>query len=78
MSNTIVVNEEAVVLDTAMSKGLTSGIYVGGAGDISFVDSTGNTQTRVGLLAGAEYNLSATKINTTGTTATDLKALYTQ
>ena len=73
--NTLVVKEEDIVGDVDFSKPSTA-IYVGTGGDLSFIDTTGQEQTRKNLSAGCEYNICAVKVNTTGTTASDLKALF--
>lgn len=79
MQSTLVQREEAITPHdtTPLPSGVTQGIYCGGAGDITFIDESGLTKARTGLLAGVEYNIHA-KIVTTATTATNLKALYTQ
>lgn len=51
-------------------------IYVGGAGDIVMVDETGNDETFAGAVAGQMYSLSPIRINSTNTTATNIKLIY--
>jgi hypothetical protein len=47
-------------------------IYVGVAGNLSFVDYNGNTQTLVGLAAGVFHPIYSLQINSSGTTATNI------
>lgn len=48
------------------------GIFVGGAGNISMVGLDGAAFTLTGVLAGVVYQIAGLRINTTGTTATNL------
>lgn len=48
------------------------GIYVGAAGNVSFVDLNGSTQTLVGLVAGVIHPIWSLQINSSGTTATSI------
>lgn len=53
------------------------GLYVGGAGDLVVRLGFNDTPiTFVGLLAGNIYPLQAKRVHATGTTATNLVALY--
>jgi hypothetical protein len=54
---------------------LTRGIYVGGTGDMSVVMDNG-TVAFVGVVAGAVYPIRVSRVNATGTTATNILALY--
>lgn len=54
----------------------TRALYVGGAGDASVVMASGDTVTLVGLLAGTVYPLQLMRVNSTGTTATNMVGLY--
>jgi hypothetical protein len=55
----------------------TRGIYVGGAGNITAeMPDTGASVLFVGLLAGVVYPFQVTRVYSTGTTATNLVALY--
>jgi hypothetical protein len=65
---------ETITLDAAMEP--CDGIYIGVGGNISIVDESGTTRVIVGVVAGTVYPFKATKVNTTGTTATDYWALY--
>ena len=55
----------------------TRGVYVGGAGNIK-VDMaySGTAITFTGVLAGSVLPIQVTRIYSTGTTATDMVALY--
>lgn len=52
------------------------GIYVGGAGNMVVVMADGVAITLTGVTAGTIYALRAQRVNATGTTATNLVALY--
>lgn len=52
------------------------GVYIGGSGDLSVVDHYGNTTIFSGLAAGFNHPISATRINNTGTTATNIVAVF--
>ncbi|MET3699349.1 hypothetical protein SAMN05877753_10212 [Bacillus oleivorans] len=54
----------------------TKGILVGGAGNIAVTMKDGSSVTLTGLSAGTIYPLSVTQVNLTGTTATNIVALY--
>lgn len=65
-----------VVLDTAYG---TNGaveymrwMYVGVSGNVSYVKWDGTSQTLIGLVAGVWHPIYSVKINTTGTTATNI------
>ena len=47
-------------------------IYVGGSGNVKLDDLAGNTTTLVGLAAGVFHPVRATRIYSTGTTATSI------
>lgn len=51
-------------------------IYVGGAGNISLITLKGTTLTFQGLLAGQILPVAAARVRATGTTATNLIALF--
>lgn len=61
----------------ALSGGVCRGIYVGGAGNLAVIcaDDT-NAVTFTGVLAGTIYPICAKIVKSTGTTATNLVALY--
>tara|TARA_R110000868_G_scaffold403307_1_gene680459 strand:- start:740 stop:982 length:243 start_codon:yes stop_codon:yes gene_type:complete len=61
--------------DTA-DQGLVRGLFVGGAGNVSLVTAIGNTVVFTGVLAGSILPVRCTKVRSTGTTATNIVALY--
>lgn len=61
--------------DTA-DQGLVRGLFVGGAGNVSLVTALGNTVVFTGVLAGSILPVRCTKVRSTGTTATNIVALY--
>ena len=52
------------------------GIWVGSAGNLAVTTRGGNTITLVGVAAGTLLPIRATRILATGTTATNIVALY--
>lgn len=62
--------------DTQNLPFLVKGIWVGGAGIVVVVLLGGDTVTLAGVPAGTLLNLNATKVFSTGTTATLLVGLY--
>ncbi len=54
----------------------TRGIYVGVAGDVAVTTVGGDSVTFVGALAGTTLPIRAAIVKSTGTTATNLLALY--
>lgn len=54
----------------------TRAILVGGAGNLACITRGGDTVTFSGLLAGVVYPFALKRIKSTGTTATNLVALY--
>lgn len=61
--------------DTA-DQGNVRGLYVGGTGNVSVVTAAGNTCVFTAVPAGAILPVRCTKVNSTGTTATTIVALY--
>ena len=55
--------------------GICRAIYVGGAGDVSIIDDSGETVVFVGAAAGSIIPVQTARVNT-ATTATFLVALY--
>ena len=51
-------------------------IYVGGAGDLTIIDGDGNTRTTNNIVAGSTVEVKATRVLATGTTATEITALF--
>jgi hypothetical protein len=54
----------------------TRAIFVGGAGNLAVVMSNGTTVTLTGVTAGSWLPLRVTKVKSTGTTATNIAALW--
>ena len=54
----------------------TKGIWVGGAGNMSVEMHNGGTVTFAGIVAGSLLPLAVTRVNSTGTTATSIVALF--
>lgn len=54
----------------------TRGLYVGVSGDVVVTMADGGDVTFVGLAAGVIHALQVTKVKSTGTTATSIRALY--
>ncbi|MGB7243560.1 MAG: hypothetical protein WBC93_15930 [Sulfitobacter sp.] len=52
------------------------GIYVGGAGNVALVTTDGDTLTFAGAAAGATLPICTARVLATGTTATNLLALW--
>jgi len=61
---------------TDLPLGVCRAIRVGGAGDLSVVDLTGETVVIPSVLAGETLPVEATRISATGTTATLITALF--
>lgn len=54
----------------------TRGIYVGGAGNLAVTMVDGSTVTFTAISVGVIHDLSVSKVMATGTTATNIVALY--
>lgn len=63
--------------DALTTRGPCDAIYVGGDGDLVIKTLTGRSVTFVGLAAGSVLPVGASTIVKTGTSATNLVALYT-
>lgn len=61
---------------TDLPDGIARALYIGGAGDVSLVTNGGSTVTFVALVAGTILPVLVKRVRSTGTTATDLVALY--
>jgi hypothetical protein len=61
---------------TDLSKGYTKGIYIGTSGDLSVILRDGSTAIFKSISAGVIHPISATRINATGTTASNIVAVY--
>ena len=62
--------------DTLDLTNVTRGIFVGGLGSIALVTEGGETATLVSPTMGAVLRISASRIKATGTTASNLVALW--
>ena len=62
--------------DNDLPDGVTRGVYVGVAGDVTLISESGSTITLKNLAAGILHPIAVTRIEATGTTATDIVALY--
>lgn len=60
----------------ALVGGVCRAFYIGGAGDLSVIDHAGNTVLFIGLLAGTILPFGGTHVRATGTTATNIVALW--
>lgn len=54
----------------------TIGLCVGVSGDVAIADRAGASVTLVGLAAGMWHGIRTTKVFSTGTTATDIVAMW--
>jgi hypothetical protein len=61
--------------DDDLPDGLTRGLYIGGAGNLSVMDATGTIVTITGALAGSVLPLKVKQVRD-ATTATSIVALY--
>ncbi len=55
---------------------VTRGLYVGVSGDVSVVTLGGETVTFVGLAGGVIHPIRATRVRSTGTTATSILGVF--
>lgn len=55
---------------------VTTALYVGGAGDLTIVDANGNTTTFKAVPVGTTLNVSAARVKSTNTTATQIVAIW--
>lgn len=62
--------------DTNELTAVTRGIYVGGDGNLAVVTKGGQTVTFTGVVAGSVIPVRAKKVLATGTTATNIVALW--
>jgi hypothetical protein len=63
-------------LDVDIVPTYSRALWVGGAGNVSVVTSVGENVTFVGVQAGTLLPIRVRRINSSGTTATSLLALY--
>jgi hypothetical protein len=59
-----------------LAKVPTKGIYLGVSGDVKVTLSSGSTVTFTGLSSGVIHPIAAKRIYSTGTTATNILAVY--
>lgn len=85
MAKTLSANNGAPGLDgravtpndtTPLVGGACRAFYIGGAGDMSVITPGGNTVTFAGLLAGTILPVGGTHVRSTGTTATNIVAIW--
>ena len=70
-------NAAAVTPDDNTDLGFVSrGLYIGGSGDISIITNGGQTITFVGVPTGVILPVRATRVRATGTTATNIVAMW--
>lgn len=62
--------------DSADLAEVPRGIYLGASGDVKMTDQAGNTLVFTAMSAGIEHAVQPTRIWSTGTTATGIRALY--
>jgi hypothetical protein len=63
-------------LSDANGEVLTRAVYIGGNGNISFINHEGNSVVLTGCVAGTFFPIQVSRINSTGTTATNIVAFY--
>lgn len=56
----------------------TIGLYVGVTGDVAIADRDGTSVTLTGLAAGMWHGVRTTKVFSTGTTATNIVAMWAE
>lgn len=61
---------------TPLVGGACRAFYIGGDGDLSIITQSGNTVTFVGLVAGTILPVGGTHVKATGTTATNIVAIW--
>lgn len=69
-------NGAAITPNDSTTINTTRGLYVGVTGDVKVDLAGGDTVTFVGLAAGIIHPISATRVYSTGTTATSVVGLY--
>lgn len=76
--NTFSSAQSAVVVSPSDTNTLnfTRGLYVGGAGNLAVTMKDGTTVTFTGVTAGQILPVSVTQVKATGTTATNIVAVY--
>ena len=69
-------NDTNPVIGTVLNPLLISAIYVGGAGNVTVFTQGGQTVTFTAPPVGSTIYVRAVRVNATGTTATNLVAMY--
>ncbi len=75
MPNRTYINAQAVTTSDSTSLVSASHLYIGGAGALSVLTEAGQTVVFAAVTAGTLLPLSVTRVNATGTTATNIVAL---
>ena len=55
---------------------ISRGLYIGGSGDVAVITKDGTTTTLVNALAGTYLPIRVSRVLATGTTATNIVAMY--
>ena len=61
---------------TDLPSGVTRGLYVGALGDVAITSGAGDEVTLVGLTPGVVHPFQVKRVKATGTTATNIIAVY--
>lgn len=69
-------NAAAVTKSDSTVIAQTDGLYIGGAGDVAVTMKGGGSVTFIGVTAGQILPIMVTQVLSTGTTATNIVALY--
>lgn len=69
-------SESVTPSDTVDLPNVTRGIYVGTSGDVRVDLKGGTTVTFRALAAGLQHGMAVTRVHATGTTATDILAVW--
>jgi len=69
-------DSQTVVLDTPFTKGIAKALYVGGGGDITLITLRGTTQLFSAVPQGSILPQACKQVNTLGTTASLLVAMF--
>lgn len=68
--------EQVTPDDNADLSEVSRGVYIGGAGDVAVIMKDGQTLTFAATSAGAVYPFRVRRVLSTGTTATDIVAIW--
>lgn len=61
---------------TDLARGATKALYIGGAGNVAVITSGGDTITFTAITVGSFHPISVKRVLATGTTATNIVAVY--